>query len=52
MEGIPRPSRVGGVVIQIGVGDEVGTVRGVFVVVEGEESLAWEGFFPCVAFVA
>lgn len=48
---VPRATSVGSVVEELGVRYEVGTIEGVFVVVECQEAFVGEELFPCVTFV-
>lgn len=50
--GVPIGPRISGVEECVGVGDEVGTVGSVFVMVKGKETLVWVEPSPGVSFVA
>lgn len=49
---MPVPPAVGCVEVLDGIGDQVSTVVGMRVHIEGEESFAGELLFPCVSLIA
>ena len=49
--GVPVSPGVSGVEEFVAVGDEVGAVVGVFVMIEGKDLAVWEELVPGVAFV-
>lgn len=49
---VPRSPSISSIVKQVGVGDEVGTIRCILVVVEGKECVFGEQLLPSVAFIA
>lgn len=49
---VPRSPSISRIVKQVGIGDEVGTIRCVLVMVKGKEGVFREQLLPSIAFIA